>query len=46
MKIAKNQGLPLVSIAARKKTSNKSLKAKNPDLYYENLYIKYYYFYQ
>lgn len=33
-------------IAAREKGFDRLLKAGNLDLYYENIYIKYYYFYQ
>ena len=46
IEMAKNQAPPLVSIAAKKKTSNRPLKARNSNLYYGNLYIECYYFCQ
>lgn len=44
--MVKNRTLFSVSATAKKKASNNHLKAKNSDLYYENLYIKWYYFCQ
>lgn len=39
MKKVKNQVLYLILVKFRKKRFNKLFKAKNPDLYYKNLYI-------
>lgn len=45
MEIAKNPILP-ASATAKKEAFDRPLKARNPNLYYENLYIKCYYFCQ
>ena len=43
LEMAKKQ-TTFASRTAKEKTSNKLLKARNPNLYYENLHIEYYYF--
>lgn len=46
IKKIKSQILSLTLVKPTENLLNKSFKAKNLDLYYENLYIKCYYFYQ
>ena len=45
MEMAKNQTL-LASTAAKKEASDRPLKARNSNLYYENSYMECYYFCQ
>lgn len=46
IEMAKNQATVSVSATVREKISEKSLKARNRDLYYDNSNMEYYYFYQ
>lgn len=46
MEMAKNQAPLAVFATAREETFNKLLKTRNPDLYYGNSPIEYYYFCQ
>lgn len=42
----KHQNLTPPETQEQKDALDRPLKVKNPDLYYENLHMEYYYFYQ